>query len=348
MLERRRSQSGRRAVALSLASVLTTPAAWVVGRVLARRSAPREPRNRGHVPPRHALASAPLHACRAYEDVRRSGGPVVLLPDVASAAGLGELSALFDALRAERPTAAYDLPVGPAGASLGREDYVRAVEGVLAEAHARYEQPVDVVAVGLTCELLAVAASRVPEHVHALVMVAPEGFGEPVLPRFVERTARLAARRALRLPGLGAALYRAWSGQFPATATSHDPSGFHDDERRARAVARISCRAERNGAVEDLYDTLVVPTMFLNGRVSLEADLRLRALARRSQLFRAQSVDGMPDRPHVDAPRECADAVLAFHRSLTVRPKLRLLRGGRTGAPATPRAHLHLATVHHG
>lgn len=356
MLERRRSRSGLRAVALSFASVLTTPAAWVVGRTLARRSAPRA---LGHA---HAASqqtpsstSSTLRAHRAHEDAQRSGRPIVLLPDVASATGLEELADLFDALRTERPTAAYDLPIGHAGigqaGTLGREDYVDAIEGVLAEAHARYEQPVDVVAVGLTCELVAVAASRVPEHVHSVVLVTPEGFVEPVLPGFVERTVRLAARRALRTPGLGAVLHHAWSGHVRSAAShdsSHDFGGLRSDDGRARAIARATCRAERRGNVEDLYDTLVVPTMFLTGGGALEADLRLRTLARRSQLFRAQSIEGTRDRPHVGDPKACADAMLAFHRSLTVRPKLRLLRGGRTGAPAAPRAHLHVATVHHG
>lgn len=366
-IERTKFGGGVRAIALSMASFVATPAAWMVGGWLAHRSnasrqEPEEDDSRGS---RRSSTNRTSAAAVGLVDFGEEGGlesgvPIVLLPDVGAFDDALEFSGLYEVLRKDRPIVAYDFPGNTSFATRSRrEDYVRAVEEILEEAWTRYGQAVDVVTSGLTCELVAAAVSRSPGRVRSIVMLAPSGFEEETsATRFVRHRLQSLALRWLHAPLVGSALGRVLRAR--ALQTSGDPHvrsrtiherirGLHAHSRsgaRARALSRMACLAESGNVVEEIYDVLTLPVLLVHGDACSKTFPRMNAFTGRANSFRRVRVDGTHEAPHVEEPAKTAQVVTTFHRSLSARPKLRVIRGQRLGRPNAPRAHLHVAHAH--
>ena len=148
--------------------------------------------------------------------VAGSGRPLLLVHSINAAASAYEMRPLFECERLQRRVYAVDLP------GFGRSDhsartydvelYTRAVEAMLDEIRRDHgDVPIDGIALSLSCEFLARAVLRTPQHWRALGLINPTGFDARAAaaagpPGTTREIAPLAALQ--RRPTLGRALYR--------------------------------------------------------------------------------------------------------------------------------------------
>jgi len=120
--------------------------------------------------------------------------PLLLLHGIHPGANAHELHPLFEAFREERRVYAPDLPGFGSSERAARdytpELYVRAIESLIEHAAQNAGRPIDVVALGLTCEYVAQAVAHSPERVRSLVMISPTGFAVKREQGLFERAAR--------------------------------------------------------------------------------------------------------------------------------------------------------------
>jgi pimeloyl-ACP methyl ester carboxylesterase len=166
--------------------------------------------------------------------------PLLLLHGMHMRARAHELTHLFDAFRMRRQVYAPDLPgfgasdggQGPYGAEL----YVDAIKQLIELCAADALAPVDVVAVGLTCEHAARAVAARPDMVHSFAMIAPTGFANGRQESVLERMARAGTFLPMSvLERLG--LTHVLSAGFASVLTG---SAFSKDGPQA-AYTRVHC-----------------------------------------------------------------------------------------------------------
>jgi pimeloyl-ACP methyl ester carboxylesterase len=115
-----------------------------------------------------------------YAEESAAGTPLVLVHSINAAASSYEMRPVFEHYRGKRPVFALDLPgfgfSERADRGYTSDVFVQAlldfVDGELGS-----EEPVDIVALSLSCEFAAIAAVEQPEAFRSLVMIAPTGFG---------------------------------------------------------------------------------------------------------------------------------------------------------------------------
>ena len=136
-----------------------------------------------------------------YVDEGRGGRPVLLIHGIGLDASAREVQPLFDSFRGETPIYAPDLP--GFGFSTRRNRtyspglYASALIDLIEREIAPPHGGVDAVALSLSCEFAALAASRRPELFRSLVLIAPTGFD--------------GARRGVSKAALGAVSFPVWS-----------------------------------------------------------------------------------------------------------------------------------------
>jgi pimeloyl-ACP methyl ester carboxylesterase len=147
--------------------------------------------------------------------VAGDGPPLLLVHSINAAASAAEVRPLFEHYRRSRHVVALDLP----GFGLSeRRDRVytprlmsdavkQATDAILARGA---PVPIDALAVSLSCEFLARAASEAPDAYRSLALVSPTGFSGTSQRRGAPGSTlgQPWLYRALRGPGWGAALYR--------------------------------------------------------------------------------------------------------------------------------------------
>lgn len=107
--------------------------------------------------------------------------PLVLIHSVNAAAAAHEVRPLYEHYRHDRPVYAVDLP-GYGFSDRGNRFYTPrlmtdAVHALLARIRADHgDTPVDAIALSLSCEFVARAATERPPHFRSLTFVAPTGF----------------------------------------------------------------------------------------------------------------------------------------------------------------------------
>jgi pimeloyl-ACP methyl ester carboxylesterase len=114
-----------------------------------------------------------------YEDRRVHGRPLVLVHSINACASAYEVKPLFDRFRRTRPVFAVDLP----GFGLSERDardytpelYAECIVDLLTRVKDKGEAP-DVLALSLSCEFVARAATTRKDLVHSLIFVSPTGF----------------------------------------------------------------------------------------------------------------------------------------------------------------------------
>jgi pimeloyl-ACP methyl ester carboxylesterase len=112
--------------------------------------------------------------------VAGKGAPLLLIHSINAAASAAEVKPLIDLYQTRRQVFSLDLP----GFGLSeRSDRIYtprlmtdAIRSVANAIRARNAQPIDALAVSLSCELLARAASEEPALFRALALVSPTGF----------------------------------------------------------------------------------------------------------------------------------------------------------------------------
>lgn len=179
--------------------------------------------------------------------------PLLLLHGMHMRAGANELTHLFDAFRAQRHVYAPDLPgFGASQQDSGNEEsccdpalYVDTIKQLIELAASDALAPVDVVAVGLSCEHAARAVAALPDMVHSFAMIAPTGFASEREESVLERMAR------------------AGSGLLPITLLGR--LGF-SHALSAGFSAVLSGAAFPKGSPQAAYTRVHCPTLVLHAR----------------------------------------------------------------------------------
>ncbi|MGQ9658491.1 MAG: alpha/beta fold hydrolase [Thermochromatium sp.] len=200
-----------------------------------------------------------------YADQSHSGRPLVLIHSINAAASSFEMRPLFEHYRVSRPVYSLDLP--GFGHSERRAEgyspglYAQAIADLLTQV---IGEPVDLIALSLSCEFAARAVRLVPEHLASLVLISPTGFSEQPLP------SSSPVGTLMRWPRLGRWLYglvasrlsirhflgRSFVGAVPeemidqAWATAHQPGAQH------APLAFLAMRLFTPDAINLLYDRL--------------------------------------------------------------------------------------------
>ncbi|KYF72842.1 hypothetical protein BE11_41170 [Sorangium cellulosum] len=253
-----------------------------------------------------------------YVDTRASGRPVVLLHAIDAAASSKEVAPLFDALRAERPVYALDLPgfglSERTDRAYDRELYRAAVRRFLTDV-VREPGGADVIALSLSSEFAAAVACEEMSLVHSLVLVSPTGLGREA------PGASLVLRAVSHVPHVAEALFRVLAAPPSirwflkksfvgapdpglvdyAIRTSKEP-GAH----RA-PLAFIAGDLFTEDAFQRLYARLPVPTLVLYDRDPYARFDRLDELAQqnaRVEVARVSPTLGLPHFEQLDATLE--------------------------------------------
>ncbi len=212
--------------------------AWIAISSLAiDHSRPLEPALPGIEPRRFPSAAGDI---AFYADTSAAGRPLLLIHSVNAAASAREMKPLFERYRGTRPVYALDLPgFGHSARSDQRytpELFKRAILDFI-DREISGEHPVDIVALSLSSEFVALAALESPHSIRSVTMISPTGFGERTLTYSESR------RKGLSVPFWSQAFYdlltsrssiryflkKSFTGPVPdelvdyACATSHQP-----------------------------------------------------------------------------------------------------------------------------
>ena len=212
--------------------------------------------------------------------------PLLLLHTVNAAASAFEVRPLFEHYRTSRPTYAFDLPGFGRSDRSAREYSPRlmtdAVHLVVREIRRRHGgQPVDALAVSLSCEYLARAALEDPASFRSLAFVSPSGFasaepriGPPGSTRFVP-----ALYRALTVPLWDDVLYglltrprviryfleRTWGAKkIDESLLAYDVLTTRQDGAKRAPFYFLSANLFSND-VNAVYDALTLPVWVSHG-----------------------------------------------------------------------------------
>jgi pimeloyl-ACP methyl ester carboxylesterase len=139
--------------------------------------------------------------------------PLLLIHSVNAAASAYEIKPLFDYYAGRRPVYALDLP-GFGRSERGKRKYsirlmTDAVHAATAEIRRIHgDQPIDAIALSLSCEFLARAAAENPQAHRSLGLISPTGFEGKARDQAGGDRGQLWLRRGIDLPLLGRGLFR--------------------------------------------------------------------------------------------------------------------------------------------
>ena len=259
-------------------------------------------------------------------------GPTVLLLHSFNAAGSGvELASLAVRLAEDRRVVLVDwLGFGTSDrpeAAYGWALYAEQLERVRAAALGPGEAAVDVVALSLPGQYVAVAAAEHPERFGRIVLISPTGFGR------VTGTAGRRSRilhRGLRLTGVGRLLFAVLARR--KTIRWFLRQTFADPERVPPEYVRYCWRTcQQPGAfraplafvagllndprAEGAYRRLARPTLLVFGDHPRFTDpAGAEPLVVANERLRAVTIGGAGDLPQIEQPEETAATVGAFLR----------------------------------
>jgi len=306
-----------------------------------------------------------------YEDAGASGVPVVLFHGASETSSTYELRGLFEAFRSDRPVIACDLPgygfSERRNVPYARDDYVRFVEEMLEDVSQRYGSTVDVVAVGLSGELAGRAVLHRARLVRSLTLIAPTGFewaGTRGYARMAVFRVRKLVGKALETPLVGAVIHHLTTSRPAVRARLHRatrtrPSDelvrythavTHHPRARRTVLSAMAGSLEDPAVVDEVYDALAVPVLFVHGDDARTPREAIDAVVTQNRRFARVRINGTHALPHIEQPFETASTVREFHRSLSHKPQLRVIRGQGTGPrfdPRRSRPRSHGPTLRH-
>jgi pimeloyl-ACP methyl ester carboxylesterase len=131
---------------------------------------------------RYSFSSSSGGLVNWYGDEAGAGRPVVLVHGVSPYASAHEVRPLFEGFREARPVYAIDLPGFGFSERTDRVYYPELYADTLIEWIESYlpgsAQPVDLIALSLSSEFAAIAASVRPELFHSLTLISPTGLAD--------------------------------------------------------------------------------------------------------------------------------------------------------------------------
>lgn len=275
-------------------------------------------------------AGRPLHVVAT---VAGQGPPLLLVHSVNAAASAAEVRPLHEHYRATRTVFSVDLP----GYGLSdRPDMAytprlmtEALHGLAALARRHCgDGPVDALALSLSCEFLARAATEAPQDFRSLALVSPTGFSGTTPRRGPPGSTRAMPwlHRALRGPGWGGALFRGLTRPAVVRYFLRRTFGAPDiDEALWRYAVRTAKQPGAEHAplhvlsgglfsadILDVYERLTMPVWMSHGVRGDFTDYRGKSLVEGRTHWR---IDVFPTGalPHFELP---GDFVAAYDRFL--------------------------------
>ncbi len=251
------------------------------------------------------------------------GPPVVLVHSIAPGSGAHEVAPLFDRLRGKRRVYALDLP----GFGLSEraplpdttpEMFVKSIVRFLVDVVEPGSSGADVVALGLSSELVARAALEAPELVRSLVLLSPTGLAKHA--RKPSPAAKLLGIAPLARPihalltgrkMLARTLQKSLSVELPEGLLDQAYRAAHAKGAHRSLEALLRGTLEHPKALEEIYAKLEVPTLIVHDRAAHTNFRRLTELLRRNP--RVRDVVIGPSRGLVthEHPDVVAEAVLS-------------------------------------
>jgi pimeloyl-ACP methyl ester carboxylesterase len=264
------------------------------------------------------------------------GRPLVLLHSINAAASSYEMMPLFERYRGERPVFAVDLPGFGASERGDRayspELYTEAIHHALRDISLS-RQPVDLVALSLTCEFAALAALRAPDLVSSLTLISPTGFAMNEHQGLVRQLRALgfasAAHRVLSFPLWSQPIYdalvtqqsidyflrKSFLGRVDEGLRAHAWQTAHQADARFAPLAFLSGRLFTPDIRENVYAAVQRPVLVLYDRDPYSGFERLPSFVGDHANWQLARIDGTRGLPHFERPLETAQALDSFWSS---------------------------------
>ncbi len=274
-----------------------------------------------------------------YEDVTVEGTPLLLVHAPEIGASAADMKPIFDAFRDERPVVAVDLPgFGASERAPSRVDravYHDVMTELFERLLRRHAQAADVVALGLSSELVAAAARRNEELVRSIVLLSPTGFSFRRRGPVDRATANIDAarlRRVLGHPILGRALYSVLSSRFAVRRRLARAFAGAVDERMVDVAHGMANQPDAwrvpsvvlTGALADpevrdrVYRHLTVPALVVYDQ-SAKGDFEaLGGFLRAEPTWNAERIRPTKGMPHFECPEDTFAVMRRFFNGLDV------------------------------
>jgi pimeloyl-ACP methyl ester carboxylesterase len=256
-----------------LGGALGAGAAWVTWSALAVNHRMRLPKA---IAARRRTFNSPTGGTVSYYlDHRGSGRPLLLIHSVNAAASACEIQPLFDGFRGHRPVYAPDLTGFGFSERLDREYspelYVASLLEFVEQQITADRGRVDVVALSLSCEFVAIAASRRPELFHSLVFISPTGFDGANARRGSQKILQTVAFPAwsqaffdllVSRPSIKYYLKKSFAGPVDPQLAKYDFLTAHQPGARYAPLYFLSMHLFTEG-IRAVYDSLRVPVLVI-------------------------------------------------------------------------------------
>lgn len=251
-----------------------------------------------------------------YHDTAGTGTPVLLVHSVNAAASSYEMRPIYTRLQGERPVWALDLP-GFGDSGRGDRPYSPRMMGLaIGQALDRIGEPAHVVALSLSSEFAARAASDRPDLVKSLTLISPTGFGDTV-------NRGPAVGMAFRFPLWAQAAYdglvsrsmiryylgKSFAGPVDEMMVDHAYRTAHQPGARFAPFAFLSGELHTITVVDSLYSAVKAPTLVLYDQDAFTGFERLPEFLAGRDGWNAVRIPGTCGLPHWDKPAETMNAL---------------------------------------
>lgn len=278
--------------------------------------------------PRESFKSHSAGAVSFYRDAGRGGRPLLLLHSVNAAASAREVEPLFEHLRGEAPVYALDLPGFGFSERADREYSPELYAACLIEfAEQRIGARaggVDVAALSLSCEFVALAAARRPDLFRSLVFFSPTGFdrrhrgGVPET-AFEALSGSVCAQAFFDLlvsrPSIRHFLQKSFAGRVDTRLAAYDFLSSHQPGARHAPFAFLSGRLF-TPEILSIYDRVKAPTLVIANRDGFVSFDALPEFAAAHPHWRFARIGRAGSLPHFENLPDTAAIVDTFWRHL--------------------------------
>ncbi len=261
-----------------------------------------------------------------YADQSGSGRPLALVHSVNAAASAYEIRPLFDAFRGERPVYAIDLP------GFGFSDRADRVyfPGLYADTLIEWVEShvpaarVDLVALSLSAEFAAIAASRRPDLFHSLTLVSPTGFDDVEHREGSEQIFRTASFPVWSQPfydllttkrSIRYFLRKTFAGPVSEEMVEYDYRTSHQLAARFAPFYFLSGHLFTPG-IRGVYGELTTPTLVIANEDDYVAFDALPEFVSAHPNWRVAHVEGAKSLPHFENIGDTLDVLTGFWQNL--------------------------------
>ena len=267
----------------------------------------------------------------AHGDKSSDGKPLVLIHSVNAAASAFEMKPLFELYREKRPVYALELP-GFGFSDRTKRDYTPELyaAALLEFLETQVGRAADVVALSLSCEFVARAAFRTPEHFNSLAFVSPTGLNGKREARASDKAGKaggndtfygvasqpLWARAFFDLIATPASIHYFLQGSFvgevPQNLTDYSYLTSHQPGAEHAPLRFVAGKLFSPNVREHFYERLGVPTLVIYDKDAFVTFERLPELLTTNETVRAVMLKPSRGLPQFEMPERTAEVLGTF------------------------------------